>query len=176
MTAMTNSPFQDRAAFLTRRQFFAKGALGIGGGALASLLKTDGFSAAGGAGGLPGLPHFAPKAKRVIYLLHNGGPPHVDMFDYKPEMEKWRGKEIPESVHKNQRVSTMTEKKPKLALPPFTGFKQHGKSGAWVCDFLPHTAGIVDDVCFIKSMHTEAVNHAPAITFFLTGSEMPGRP
>ena len=174
-----NSPLTDRAAFLTRRQFFAKGALGIGGAALASLLKTDGFAAssnASGAGGLPGLPHFAPKAKRVIYLLHNGGPPHVDMFDYKPELEKWRGKEIPESVHKNQRVSTMTEKKPKLVLPPFTGFAQHGKSGAWVCDFLPHTAGIVDDVCFIKSMHTGAVNHAPAITFFLTGSEMPGRP
>src|SRR5262245_33842321 len=129
------SPLTDRAAFLTRRQFFAKGALGIGGAALAPLLDTRGRAPPGANSfcGLPGLPHFAPKAKRVIYLLHNGGPPHVDMFDYKPEMEKWRGKEIPESVHKNQRVSTMTEKKPKLALPPFTGFKQYGKSGAWVC-------------------------------------------
>ena len=136
---MMTSPFQDRAAFLTRRQFFAKGALGIGGAALASLMKSDGLaaslSASNGAGGLPGLPHFAPKAKRVIYLLHNGGPPHVDMFEYKPELEKWRGKEIPESVHKNQRLSTMTEKAKKLVLPPFTGFRQHGKSGAWVCDF-----------------------------------------
>ena len=106
----------------------------------------------------------------------NGGPPHIDMFDYKPELEKYRGKEIPESVHRNQRVSTMTQGAAKLALPAFTGFKQHGESGAWVCDFLPHTAGIVDDLCFVKSMHTTSVNHAPAITFFLTGSEMPGRP
>ncbi|MEO6785104.1 MAG: DUF1501 domain-containing protein, partial [Chthoniobacteraceae bacterium] len=174
-----NSPLTDHAAFLTRRQFFAKGALGIGGAALASLMKSDGLAASSdaarnSAGGLPGLPHFAPKAKRVIYLLHNGGPPHVDMFDFKPGLEKWRGKEIPESVHRNQRLSTMTATAKKLVLPPFTGFKQYGKSGAWVCDFLPHTAGVVDDLCFIKSMHTGAVNHAPAITFFLTGSEMPG--
>jgi hypothetical protein len=108
--------------------------------------------------------------------LMNGGPPHIDTFDYKPELEKYRGKEIPESVHRNQRVSTMTQGAAKLVLPPFTGFKQYGESGAWVCDFLPYTAGIVDDLCFVKSMHTTSVNHAPAITFFLTGSEMPGRP
>src|SRR5438309_108744 len=106
-----NSDQRDRAAFLTRRQFFSKSATGIGAAALASLLKPQTFAApVPGTGGLPGVPHFAPKAKRVIYLLQNGAPPHVDMFDFKPELEKWRGKEIPESIHKNQRVSTMTEK------------------------------------------------------------------
>jgi len=162
--------------------------MGIGTAALATLLGNDQSKASEQSKandqsktsatqlGLSDLPHHPPKAKNVIYLLMNGGPPHIDMFDYKPELEKYRGKEIPESVHRNQRVSTMTQGAAKLALPAFTGFKQHGESGAWVCDFLPHTAGIVDDLCFIKSMHTTSVNHAPAITFFLTGSEMPGRP
>ncbi len=166
------TPQQERAAYLTRRQFFSKSAVGIGTTALASLLEPH----ADAAGGLPGIPHFAPKAKRVIYLLQNGGPPHVDMFDYKPELEKWRGKEIPESIHKNQRQSTMTQGAKKLVLPPFVKFAQHGKAGAWASEYLPHTASIVDDIAFVKSMHTGAVNHAPAISFFLTGSEMPGRP
>lgn len=162
--------------------------MGIGTAALATLLGNDQSKASEQSKandqsktsatqlGLSDLPHHPPKARNVIYLLMNGGPPHIDMFDYKPELEKYRGKEIPESVHRNQRVSTMTQGAAKLALPAFTGFKQHGESGAWVCDFLPHTAGIVDDLCFVKSMHTTSVNHAPAITFFLTGSEMPGRP
>lgn len=177
------SPEQQRAAHLTRRQFFAKGSLGLGTAALASLLQRDGFAAIGSGakapriGGLEGVPHFAPKAKHVIYLLHNGAPPHVDMFDWKPEMERWRGQPIPDSVLGGKRFSTMTQNvKQKLVLPAFTGFQQHGKSGAWVCDFLPKTAEIVDELCFIKSMHTGAVNHAPAISFFLTGSEQPGRP
>lgn len=167
---------------MTRRTLFSKSSMGIGTAALATLLgnaqsKADDQSKTGANQlGLSDLPHHPPKAKNVIYLLMNGGPPHIDMFDYKPELEKYRGKEIPESVHRNQRVSTMTQGAAKLALPAFTGFKQHGESGAWVCDFLPHTAGIVDDLCFVKSMHTTSVNHAPAITFFLTGSEMPGRP
>ena len=172
-----------RAAYLTRRQFFAKSATGLGTAALASLLAQDGFAALTGGtglkriGGLDDLPHFAPKAKHVIYLLQNGGPPHLDTFDYKPGMEKFRGQEIPPSILGDKRFSTMTQNvKQKLVLPPFTGFKQHGKSGMWVGDFMPHTAGIVDDLCFIKSMHTEAVNHAPAINFFLTGGEQPGRP
>jgi hypothetical protein len=173
---------------MTRRTLFSKSSMGIGTAALATLLGNDQSKASEQSKandqsktsatqlGLSDLPHHPPKAKNVIYLLMNGGPPHIDMFDYKPELEKYRGKEIPESVHRNQRVSTMTQGAAKLALPAFTGFKQHGESGAWVCDFLPHTAGIVDDLCFIKSMHTTSVNHAPAITFFLTGSEMPGRP
>ncbi len=173
---------QNFANEMTRRTLFSKSSMGIGTAALATLLGNDQSKASDQSKtsatqlGLSDLPHHPPKAKNVIYLLMNGGPPHIDMFDYKPELEKYRGKEIPESVHRNQRVSTMTQGAAKLALPAFTGFKQHGESGAWVCDFLPHTAGIVDDLCFVKSMHTTSVNHAPAITFFLTGSEMPGRP
>jgi hypothetical protein len=172
-----------RAAYLTRRQFFSKSATGIGTAALASLLAKTGLASVPGTagkprvGGLGHLPHHAPKAKHVIYLLQNGAPPHLDTFDYKPQMEPWRGKEIPPSILGDKRFSTMTANvKQKLVLPPFTGFKQHGKSGMWVCDFMPHTAGIVDELCFVKSLHTGAVNHAPAICFFLTGGEQPGRP
>jgi hypothetical protein len=172
------TPQLERAAYLTRRQFFSKTAGGIGVAALASLLERDARGVEiKRVGGLPDLPHFAPKAKHVIYLLQNGAPPHVDTFDWKPQMEAWRGKDLPESVLAGKRFSTMTSgQKAKLVLPAFAPFKQHGQSGAWVSDFLPHTAGIVDDLCFIKSMHTEAVNHSPAITFFLTGAEQPGRP
>ncbi len=168
------SPTSALSLRTTRRHFFGRTALGIGGAALGSLLERDGLAMQKPAIG--GLPHFPAKAKRVIYLHMNGGPPHVDMFDYKPQMEQWRGKEIPEAIHGNKRVSTMTQGKPKVTLPAFTGFKRYGQSGAWVCDFLPRTAEIVDDICFIKSMHTTQVNHAPAITFCLTGAEQPGRP
>src|SRR5262245_19700911 len=123
------------------------------------------------AGGALGTPHFAPRARNVIYLFMNGAPPHLDTFDYKPQMEKYRGKEIPESIHKGQRTSTMTQGQKRLTLPPYPKFRQHGKSGAWVCDFLPHTAGIVDELCFIKSMHSNAINHPPASTFFLTAHQ-----
>src|SRR4029079_2094834 len=177
----------ERAAYLTRRQFFARNAFGLGTAALSSLLNRDlsaavtnlvaGAPAKGSRMGLPELPHYAPKAKRVIYMLQNGAPPHLDMFDYKPGLEALRGNAIPESVPKNQRLSTMTAgQKQKLVLPPFTGFKQSGRSGAWLCDFLPGMASVADELCFIKSMHTSAVNHAPAISFFLTGAEQPGRP
>jgi hypothetical protein len=160
------------AANVTRRQFFASSAVGIGSAALASMLAQD----ARADGGLAGFPHYPAKAKRVIYLFMNGAPPHLDTFDYKPEMEKYRGEEIPESVHKGQRTSTMTQNQKKLVLPCYRPFAQYGQSGAWVSDYLPHTASIVDDLCFVKSMHSNAVNHAPGITFFLTGSELPGRP
>jgi Protein of unknown function (DUF1501) len=155
----------------TRRQFFARSATGIGAAALASMLPREAV-----AGGSLGVPHFAPRAKNVIYLFMNGAPPHLDTFDYKPQMEKYRAQEIPESIHKGQRTSTMTQGQKRLTLPPYPKFHQHGKCGAWVCDFLPHTASIVDDLCFIKSMHSNAINHSPGITFFLTGSESPGRP
>jgi Protein of unknown function (DUF1501) len=158
----------------TRRHFFGRSATGIGAAALHGLLERDGLAVQPPAIG--GLPHTAAKAKRVIYLFMNGGPPHLDMFDYKPQMEKWRGKEIPESVHGNKRTSSMTTKQIKATLPAFTGFQRYGQSGATVCDFLPRTAEVVDDLCFIKSMHTTQVNHAPAITFMLTGGEQPGRP
>ena len=128
---------------MTRRQFFGRNAVGLGSAALATLLGRElpAADAKKQVGGLPGLPHFPPQAKHVIYLLQNGAPPHVDTFDYKPGMEKFRGQELPESFHKNQRLSTMTAgQKQKLVLPPFTGFKQYGDCGAWVCDFLPHMA------------------------------------
>jgi hypothetical protein len=171
-------PTDERALLLSRRHFFGRTATGIGTAALASLLASDSQAAAGKrVGGLPGLPHFAPKAKRVIYLFQNGAPTHVDLFDYKPELTKRKGEQIPDSIVKGARFSTMTGGQTvRPCLPEITKFAQHGQSGAWISDFLPHTAKIADECCFVKSMHTTQVNHAPAICFFLTGSEMPGRP
>ncbi len=168
-----------RAAHLTRRQLFGRTAVGVGAAALGTLLNKSLPAAATTTnhGGLPGLPHFAPKAKRVIYLFQNGAPTHVDLFDYKPKLAEWHGKQIPDSVVGGKRFSTMTGGQTlRPVLKEITQFRQHGESGAWVSSFLPKTAAISDDLCFIKSMHTEAVNHAPAITFLLTGSEMAGRP
>jgi hypothetical protein len=173
------NPHLHRQALLTRRQFFGRSALGVGTAALAALLHQD-LHAAGtatAAGGLPGLPHFAPKAKRVIYLFQNGAPSHVDLFDYKPQLTAWRGKQIPPEIQGGRRLSTMTSgQTARPLLPEITKFARHGQSGAWVSDFLPHTASIADELCFVKSMHTEQINHAPAITFFLTGAEQAGRP
>ena len=169
----------------TRRQFFGRSAVGIGGAALASLLNGAGLAADVGAkpsvperfGGLAGVPHATPKAKRVIYLFQNGAPSHVDLFDYKPMLRKMQGVQIPDAVVGGRRFSTMTgTQTARPCLAEITKFKQHGKSGAWVSDFLPRTAEIADDLCFVKSLHTTAVNHAPAITFFLTGAEQAGRP
>jgi len=167
----------------TRRQFFGRSVMGLGTAALASLLNRDTLAAAlAGAGrkgvpGLPHLPHFAPKAKRVIYLFQNGAPSHVDLFDYKPMLRQWHGRQIPDELTGGKRFSTMTgTQTERPVLGEITKFAQHGKSGAWVSSFLPKMAEIADDLCFVKSMYTEAVNHAPGITFFLTGSEMAGRP
>ncbi|MBI5767124.1 MAG: DUF1501 domain-containing protein [Verrucomicrobia bacterium] len=175
------TPHQETSALFTRRQFFGRSALGLGTAALASLLGRDALAASGPAarrfGGLPALPHFAPKAKRVIYLYQNGAPSHVDLFDYKPKLRELHGVQIPDSVVGGKRFSTMTgNQTARPVLAEITKFARHGKSGAWVSDFLPRIAAVADDLCFVKSMHTEAVNHAPAITFFLTGSEMAGRP
>ncbi len=179
-------PLTEHHLRLTRREILGKGssALGLGLPALAQLLGRE--SAARGEdaaavrtriGGLPSLPHFAPKAKNVIYLFQNGAPTHVDLYDYKPKIVEMHGKPVPDSFFAGKRFSTMTGNPTgKLMLSPVEPFKQRGKSGAWVSNFLPHIAGIADDLCFIKSMHTEAVNHAPAISFLLSGSEMPGRP
>src|SRR6476620_6419652 len=172
----------DNRLHLTRRALFGKTATGIGAAALASLLRPLQAPAATPPGssshsGLPALPHFAAKAKRVIYLFQNGAPTHVDLFDYKPELTKRKGEQIPDSIVKGARFSTMTSGQTvRPCLPEITKFQQHGQSGAWGSDFLPHTAGIADELCFVKSMFTTQVNHAPAICFFLTGSEMPGRP
>ena len=180
------NPLVESRLHLTRRQFFGRSAVGIGTAALASLVNPSLFGATIGrnpqsptanTGALPGLPHFAPKAKRVIYLFQNGAPSHVDLFDYKPKLKEWHGKQIPDEIVGGRRFSTMTGgQTARPVLSEISNFAQHGKSGAWVSDFLPRTAAIADNLCFVKSMHTEAVNHAPGITFFLTGSEMAGRP
>jgi hypothetical protein len=168
-------PLATHHEFVTRRHFFGRSALGVGTAALASMLAQGAERKR--TGGLATLPHFAPKAKRVIYLFQNGAPSHVDLFDYKPELTKRKGEQIPDGVVKGARFSTMTGGQTvRPCLPEITKFKQHGQSGAWVSDFLPHTAAIADDLCFVKAMTTTQVNHAPAICFFLTGGEMPGRP
>jgi hypothetical protein len=179
------NPLREHQRHVTRREFFGRGACGVGTAALAWLLARDGLAAdaprvvAGGRrfGGLPGLPHFAPKAKRVIYLFQNGAPTHVELFDYKARLQEMHGRPVPESYFAGRRFSTMTgSPQGKLMLGPVEPFRRHGHSGAWVSRFLPYTAEIVDDLCFVKSMHTDAVNHAPAINFLLTGGQIPGRP
>jgi hypothetical protein len=165
---------------LTRREFFGRTASGVGTAALGWLLTREGWAAgrnAPAAVGLEGLPHFAPRAKHVIYLFQNGAPTHVDLFDYKPQLIKWHGQPVPDEAVAGKRFSTMTgAPQGKLLLAPVEPFRQRGESGAWVSDFLPHTAEIVDELCFIKSMHTDAVNHAPAISLLLSGGQIPGRP
>jgi hypothetical protein len=157
----------------TRRQLFSRTSTGIGVAALASLLEPKLF----GAAGLPGLPHFAPKAKRVIFLHQSGAPSQLDLFDYKPGLGKLRGTELPASVRMGQRITGMTSGQSSLPVASsLFRFAKHGQSGAWVSELLPHTAKIVDDIAIVKSVHTEAINHDPAITFIQTGSEQPGRP
>jgi len=175
------NPLSENRLHLTRRQFFGRSATGIGVAALASLFNKDLAASVSGVGarvgGLPALPHFAPKAKRVIYLFMNGGPTHADMFDWKPMLKAMHGQPVPEEYLGNKRFSTMTgDPSGKLLLAPLEEFKQHGRCGAWVSSLMPHTAKVVDELCFIKSMHTESINHAPGISFFLSGSELPGRP
>ena len=173
------NPLTESQLMINRRQFFGRTATGIGAAALGNLLQQDGLvGQTGGAfGGLGSLPHFAPKAKRVIYLFMNGAPTHTDLYDYKPLQEQLHGKPVPQDFVEGKRFSTMTgNPQGKLMLAPIEPFKQHGQSGAWVSNFMPHVGKAADDICFIKSMHTEQVNHAPAISFFMSGAEMPGRP
>jgi hypothetical protein len=166
---------------LTRRQLFGAAAKGIGVAALMSLLGRDSLTAADVArdpktGGLTGLPHFAPRAKRVIFLHQSGGPSQLETFDYKPTLGKHQGTQIPDSVRMGQRVAqTMGQSSLPVAKSLFE-FARHGGAGAWVSELLPHTAKIVDDIAVIKTMHTDAINHDPAITFIQTGSQQPGRP
>ncbi|MEC7566061.1 MAG: DUF1501 domain-containing protein, partial [Planctomycetota bacterium] len=167
-------PILEHQRQITRRRFFGRAGTGLGVAALASLL--NGSTAASAAQGLTGLPQFPAKAKRVIYLFQNGAPTHVDLFDYKPQLEKYRNKDLPDSVQKGQRLSTMTQGKSRKILPSAWKFLPYGESGTYMSELVPHMGAIADDLCLIRSMHTEAVNHAPAITYFLTGSEMPGRP
>src|SRR5579859_3973620 len=164
---------------LTRRHFFSRASTGIGMAALASLLSGD-LRAAGDTqpvAGLPGLPHFPPKAKRVIYLFQSGAPSQMELFDYKPRLTEFRGAELPDSIRMGQRLTGMTSTQSSFPVAPsLFHFAQHGNSGAWVSELMPHTAKIADQLCFIKSMHTEAINHDPAVTFFQTGAQLAGRP
>ena len=167
------------APLQNRRQFFSQASLGLGMSALATLLSKDaayGSTASAGVGGLPGLPHFAPRAKRAIYLFMAGGPSQMDTFDYKPKMGDYFDKDLPESIRQGQRLTTMTSGQGRFPIAPsIYGFKQHGNSGAWVSELLPHTAQVVDKLAIVKSMHTEAINHDPAITYICTGDQLPGK-
>ena len=161
----------------TRRHFFSRAATGIGIAALGSLLAEDGFADAAATGGLPGLPHFAPKAKRVVFLHQSGGPSQMDLFDYKPSLDKLAGTELPGSVRMGQRITGMTSGQSTFPVArSLFKFQQHGQSGIWVSELLPNIAKIVDDITVVKSMNTDAINHDPAITFIQSGSQQPGRP
>ncbi len=157
----------------SRRDFLTKTSLGLG------AIALSGFSNPGiqSSQGVLGKPHFTPRAKRVIYLFQSGAPSQLDLFDYKPLLRQMHGQELPESVRSGQRLTGMTSGQSSFPLvaSPF-GFKQHGASGAWMSELVPYTAGIADELCLIKSMYTEAINHDPAVTFIQTGSQFPGRP
>ena len=178
-----NHPWLESGLIENRRQFFHRTSTGIGVAALAHLLnqgQTAVAQQAGSsidAGGLPGIPHFAPTAKRVIYLLQSGAPSHVDLFDYKPSLDKLHMQELPADIRDGQRLTGMTagQKSFPVVKSPFK-FRQHGESGLWLSDLLPHLGKVADDICVIKSMHTEAINHDPAVTFFQSGHQQPGRP
>ncbi len=161
---------------IARRAFLHRTAAGLGGIALACLLGERNASAENDESHAA-VPHFAPRAKRVIYLFQSGGPSQLDLFDYKPALNDVAGTELPDSVRNGQRLTGMTSSQTSfpLAASKFR-FAQHGQSGAWVSELLPHTSRVVDDLCFVKSMYTEAINHDPAITFCQTGAQLAGRP
>ena len=177
------NPLRESKLIETRRHFFGRSAGGIGTAALASLLNenanatTSANEAQGELGGIPGVPHFAAKAKRVIYLFMSGAPSQLDMWDYKPKMNEWYDKDLPDSIRNGQRITTMTSGQKRFPIAPSTfKFSQHGKEGVWISELLPHTAKVVDDLAVIKTVNTEAINHDPAITYIQTGSQLPGRP
>lgn len=173
-----DNEFLKQRQHITRKHFLGKLGLGFGSVALGSLLIPDLFSGGGDdVATAVGLPHFAPKAKRIIYLFQNGAPSQLESFDYKPLLNKMAGEELPESIRMGQRLTGMTSGQKKFPLiGSHFKFQQYGKSGAWVSEMFPHIASIVDDICFVKSMHTEAINHDPALTFMQTGSQQGNRP
>jgi hypothetical protein len=161
-----------------RRHFLSKISLGIGSLALGSLLMPDLFSGKSNEDDLAaGIPHFAPKAKRVIYLFQNGAPSQLESFDYKPKLREMMGQELPSSIRGNQRLTGMTANQSSFPLAgSFVDFKQYGESRAWISDLFPYTSKIVDDICIVRSMYTEAINHDPALTFIQTGAQQGNRP
>jgi len=163
----------------TRRQFFTRGANALGMAALASLLGNDSARGATSEAASTAAigPHFPAKAKRVIYLHMVGGPSQIDLFDYKPQMQEYFDKDLPDSVRMGQRLTTMTSGQKRFPIAPSKfKFAQHGKSGMWISELLPNLASCADDLCFIRSMHTEAINHEPAISYMQTGNQITGRP
>ena len=177
------SLFDDYARYETRRQFFRRGGNAVGWASLAALLGREGLAPAAALAGKLDRDasaiktHFAPKAKHVIYLHMVGGPSQMDLFDYKPVMNDWYDKDLPESVRNGQRLTTMTSGQSRFPIAPSKyKFAQHGKSGMWVSEMLPHTAKMVDDLCFIRSMKTDAINHEPAISLMQTGNQITGKP
>jgi uncharacterized protein DUF1501 len=187
-----NRDFQEIEKQLSRRNFLTKSSMGIGALALGSLLHTDKVWGSVKESVNPsnaeavlasynknrlGLPHHLPKAKRIVYLFQSGGPSQLDMFDYKPKLKQMFGKDLPESVRQGQRLTGMSAEQTTFPIAPsIMDFKQYGESRAWVSELMPHTAEIVDELCFIKSMQTDAINHDPAITFLQTGNQLSGRP
>jgi hypothetical protein len=173
------NPIQEYVQNLTRRRFLSQGSHLLGGAALASLAgnSLSGLAQANDAVAHAPHPHFAPKAKQVIYLHMVGGPPQMDLYDYKPTMNDWYDKDLPESIRNGQRLTTMTSGQARFPIAPsMYKFAQHGQSGMWVTELLPWTSKMVDDMCFIRSMHTEAINHEPAISYMQTGNQITGRP
>jgi hypothetical protein len=173
---------------LHRRSFFGETGLRLGPIALAAmgvapLVNSSGVAAASNRRSsdkvhpaLPGLPHFAPKAKSIIYLHMNGGPSQIDLWDYKPGLAEQFDKDLPDSIRMGQRITTMTSGQARLPVAPSKfKFQQHGQCGRWVSELLPHTAEMVDELAVVKSVHTNAINHDPACTFVMTGSEVPGK-
>jgi len=173
-------PIIEHQLAMTRRQLFGRSMTGIGVAALASLLGEDARADSDrseASGGLTGYPNFAPTAKRVIYLFQSGAPSQMDLFEYKPKLDGLRATELPDSIRQGQRLTGMTKDQDSFPIAPsMFKFSQHGQCGAWVSDLMPHTAAVVDDLCYIKSMYTEAINHDPAITFIQTGAQLAGRP
>ncbi len=160
---------------MVRRHFLARTGLSVGGIALAQLLAGE--AAASARGGVLQQVHYPVRAKRVIYLFMSGGPSQLDLFDYKPLLNEKNGEELPDSVRQGQRLTGMSSNQASLPLAgSIFKFQQHGETGAWISELLPHFSEIVDDTCIVKSMYTEAINHDPAITFFQTGSQIAGRP
>jgi hypothetical protein len=162
---------------MNRRKFLSRLGIGLGGVALGSLLIPDLFSGEDEDAIMAGLPHFAPKAKRVIYLFQNGAPSQLDLFDYKPKLREMQGQDLPASIRMGQRLTGMTanQKAFPLAGSKFN-FQQHGSHGMWLSELLPYTGKVADDICFIRTMYTEAINHDPALTFFQTGAQVGNRP
>ena len=173
MSNNLTNPFE-AALEVTRRHFLGHG---VGAAALAHMLARTTLSAdAANESPAVGLPHFTARAKRVIFLTQSGGPSQLELFDEKPGLMEWAGKELPDSVRQGQRLTTMTASQKQLVMPSRAKFHHCGESGATVGEWLPHLAKVADELCFIKSMHTDQINHAPAMTQFLTGNQIPGKP